>query len=219
MIKYRTLQDEDLDVLARMSGEMWAPKDIRYSEDLKFLYGELLMYSFMMKMSYTCVAEDDGRVVGMAVSRDVSDGLIWTKYVSGFAEALIKVNRTPGGDRLMEYWDEYVPFCDEMDDQTDLTPYGGELQLFLVDPEYRGKHVGSGMFQHVLEFWHRRGIKQYYLHTENCSWYHYYEGRNMKRIAFLPTTTCLGEVENLEMYCFADDVETQRAKYKDKIEL
>lgn len=219
MIRYRTLEDSDLDILSSMSGEMWAHKDIRYSEELKFIYGELIMYALLMKSSYTCIAEDNGKVIGMAACRDLSDGLIWTKYLAKYIEALLKTYRVPGGDRLREVWFEYSDLCDEKDAKTDLTPYGGELQHFIVDESYRGQHVGSGMLQHVLEFFHRRGVKKFYLHTENCSNYHYYEGRGMERIAYLPTTTSMGEVENLQMYTYAADVDSQWAKYNKVIEL
>jgi GNAT superfamily N-acetyltransferase len=219
MIKFRELRDGDFDDLARIIGNMWATPRVREHDALTMTYGRIVLFFFMMQSSYAVVAEDDGKAIGVTICHDLSDDYMVSQYAGLFVPQIMHFVGDPVGMKEFRHWSGYCNYSAEIEKQFERSDYGAELQLFILNDKYRGKGIGSGMFQRMLEFYHMRGIKNFFLHTDTACTWTYYAGRGMERIGDLTTDVTSGDVRNVELYVYADDVEKQRDLLKDKIDL
>lgn len=219
MIRYRSIETRDYDPLADIIGEMWATPNVRKSKALTRIYGRMVLLFFLSKHSYACVAEDGGTAVGVAITRDQNDDFVWGHHVGDFVPTVFHFVDDSTGMSEFEHWSGYCNYSAEIEKQMDRKDFDAELQLFILNKDYRGQGIGSGMLQHILEFWHKRGLKKFFLHTDTACTWQYYQGRGMERIAALKTDVISGPIPNVELFVYADDVDKQWAMYKDQIAL
>jgi GNAT superfamily N-acetyltransferase len=219
MIKFRELRHGDYDDLGRIIGDTWATPRVREHKDLTLTYGKMVLFFFLMKSSYVCVAEDDGKAIGVTICHDLSDDYWLGPYAGLFVPEIMRFVGDPVGMSEFNHWSGYCNYSAEVEKQFKRSDYGAELQLFILNSRYRGRGIGSGMFQRMLEFYHMRGIKNFFLHTDTACTWTYYAGRGMEKIGDLVTDVTSGNVRNVELLVYADDVEKQREMLKDKIDL
>ena len=205
MVTYHQVTDKDFDELAMILSNQWATPEIRNNPIAMKHSGLMSLYYFMVHHTYTCVAEDNGKDVGLLICTDVKNRPIDMKYAKLLIGevAFMICNPETRDDGLA--WGEYTKLARDLEDRT-ASGIDAELELFCLAPEYRGQGIGKRMFHSMVEFYKKTGTQNFFLHTDTSCTYPFYERRGMTRIGSQQTDIKSGDIDGIEMYIYAADV-------------
>ena len=74
-------------------------------------------------------------------------------------------------------------------------------------PEYQGQGIGKRMFRSMIEFYRKTGTDNFFLHTDTACTYQFYESMGMKRIGAQQSDIRSADVDGIEMYIYAANVD------------
>ena len=201
MVEYHEVKEEYFDELAELISEKWATPDIRDNPVAMKHNGLSSLFFFMVHHSYTCVAVDNGKVIGLLVCTDVKDRPFDMKYAKLLIKELAYTMCNPDTrDNGME-WGRYTKLAKALEEKV-ASGYEAELELFIVAPEYRGQGIGTRMFKSMIEFFRMAGIKDFFLHTDTACTYQFYDNIGLKRIGSMSSDISSADVENIELYVY-----------------
>lgn len=205
-IVYRPFESRDADEVKRMIDEAFYIH--RYARAPHLLGSALEVYlrECLVASTYTQVAVQDGRAVGVIMGRvagrpRLSGGItgrlrIWAHMakiaLTGFAErkTLLQHFAFNGVYRQLRK-SASVPLTDE-------------LTLFAVDASTRGLGVGKTLYANYMEHLRGHGRTDFYLYTDSLCTYQFYERRGMRRAAAQDLTLRFGEdTEKVGVYLYA----------------
>jgi len=183
-IKLREFRKGDEKEISRMIVETW-----RYDEGLSDKrkaahFGFMSLYGYMLYHSHVRVAEADGRPVGIIVCT-----LRRARVHPVTALRMLYHKAAVYADRetreIMKSLDVYSECYRKMESRPGVSWRGfdAELDLFIVSSEVRGHGVGGMLWQSMLDFFEKEGVKSYRLRTDTDCNYGFYCKRGMKRIA------------------------------------
>lgn len=206
MVTYHQVTEEDFDELAMLLSNQWATPEIRDNPVAMKHSGLLSLYYFMVHHTFTCVAEDNGRVIGLLICTDVKNRPLDMKYARLLIGevAYMICNPETRDDGLA--WGEYTQLAKDLEERV----AGGidaEAELFVVDPEYRGQGIGKKMFRSMVKFFKKTGTKTFFLHTDTACTYQFYEKIGMKRIGEQKTDIKSADIDGIDMFIYAADVD------------
>ena len=206
MVSYHQVTEEDFDELALLISNQWATPEIRNNPIAMKHSGLMSLYYFMVHHTYTCVAEDEGKVIGLLICTNLEERPIDMKYVRLLIEevAFMICNPETRDDGLA--WGEYTQVAQELEDRV-VKGINAELELFLVKPEYQGQGIGKRMFRSMIEFYKKTGTDNFFLHTDTACTYQFYESMGMKRIGAQKSNIRSADVNGIEMYIYAANVD------------
>ena len=209
MVTYHQVTEEDFDELALLISNQWATPEIRNNPIAMKHSGLMSLYYFMVHHTYTCVAEDEGKVIGLLICTNLNERPIDMKYVRLLIGevAFMICNPETRDDGLA--WGEYTQIAQELEDRV-VKGIGAELELFLVAPEYQGQGIGKRMFRSMIEFYKKTGTSDFFLHTDTACTYQFYESMGMKRIGAQKSNIRSADVDGIEMYIYAANVDDIR---------
>ena len=81
MVTYHQVTEDDFDELALLISNQWATPEIRNNPIAMKHSGLMSLYYFMVHHTYTCVAEDNGKIIGLLICTNLSERPIDMKYV------------------------------------------------------------------------------------------------------------------------------------------
>ena len=209
MVTYHQVTEEDFDELALLISNQWATPEIRNNPIAMKHSGLMSLYYFMVHHTYTCVAEDEGKVIGLLICTNLNERPIDMKYVRLLIRevAFMICNPETRDDGLA--WGEYTQVAQALEDRV-VKGIDAELELFLVAPEYQGQGIGKRMFRSMIEFYKKTGTSDFFLHTDTACTYQFYESMGMKRIGAQKSNIRSADVDGIEMYIYAANVDDIR---------
>ena len=206
MVTYHQVTEDDFDELALLISNQWATPEIRNDPIAMKHSGLMSLYYFMVHHTYTCVAEDDGRVIGLLICTNLAERPIDMKYVKLLIGevAFMICNPETRDDGLA--WGEYTQVAQALEERV-VKGIDAELELFLVAPEYQGQGIGKRMFRSMIEFYKKTGTDNFFLPPDTACTYQSYESMGMKRIGAQKSDIRSVDIDGIEMYIYAADVD------------
>ncbi len=206
MVTYHQVTEEDFDELAMLISNQWATSEIRDNPVAMKHSGLLSLFYFMVHHTFTCVAEDDGHAVGLLICTSIKDRPLDMKYVRLLIKeiAFMICNPETRDDGLA--WGEYTQIAEELEERV-VHDIDAELELFLVAPGYRGQGLGKRMFRNMVKFYKMTGTRNFFLHTDTACSYPFYDKIGMKRIGEQKSDISSADVNGIEMFIYAADVD------------
>ena len=210
MITYREMREQDIPYLLDMIWKMWAGPKVKQKPRVAIHYAEMVLYYELRKASIAFVADDDGKAVGTCVI-DIKDGHPMNKeYLFKMIDGVVAMSKDPDGNDNLYHSTNVNRVFNESEEVLEGKGYGAEVALFINDENHRGQGVGSGMFNHMAKYLHEKGVKKFFLHTDQCSYHQFYgEHRGMDLLDSRPSKGSIGDIDNVTLYIYGDDVEDQ----------
>ena len=213
MITYREMRESDIPALLDMIWKMWAGPKVKQKPWVAIHYAEMVLYYELMNSTVAFVSDDDGKAAGVCVV-DIKDGHPKNmEYLMKYIEAVVKMSKDPDGLDNLKHSNSVNRVFRDSEEVLEGKGYGAEVALFINDADHRGQGVGGGMFNYMAEYLHEHGVKKFYLHSDECSYHHFYGvHRGMDQIDSRPSDGSIGAIENITLYIYGDDVEDQMNK-------
>ena len=167
-IIYRELLKEDIQDICAIIDQTWDMN--KYTDDQKTAEGLLEVYltSYLVRSNFEEVAVLDGKVVGVILGRNESTFIDKDSEHYDIMEAFKKK-----GFPITEKENiasKYISRIDDADRQMlnkHVGEFDAELNLFIVDGEYRGMGIGKRLFADFIRFLKYNGAKNLYLFTDD----------------------------------------------------
>ena len=210
MVTYREMRESDIPELLDMIWKMWAGPKVKAKPQVAVHYAEMVLYYELRKATVSFVADEDGKAVGVCVV-DIKDGHPMDKEcLFKMIDAAVMMSRDPDGNENLEHSVNAERMFNDSEEVLEGKGYGAEVALFIMDADHRGKGIGGGLFSHMARYLDSKGVKKFYLHSDECS-YHYFYGvpRGMDQIDSRPSRGSIGDVDNVTLYIYGDDVRDQ----------
>lgn len=210
MITYREMRGSDIPRLLDMIWKMWAGPKVKEKPEVAIHYAEMVLYYELMNSTVAFVSDDDGKAAGVCVI-DIKDGHPMRKdYLMRYIDAVAGMAKDPDGLDNLKHSTNVNKVFKESEEVLEGKGYGAEVALFINDEDHRGQGVGSGMFNYMARYLRDKGVKKFYLHSDECSYHHFYgEHRGMDQLDSRPSNGSIGNIDNVTLYIYADDVEDQ----------
>lgn len=188
MIKYRAIAETDFNAIGEIINQAFGlyryVSDEKTLECFKFQY----VYSCLSEATYNCVAEQDGKVVGVIMGNAKADYKVFPhlKYLLRTLQYGIKMkyygrklkNGIQDYKRLLEIYSDFS--------RKHKGEFGGVLTLFAVNENCRGVGVGKSLLAGFLEYLKQQKIKRIYLYTDTTCNYGFYESHGFERLEEQP---------------------------------
>lgn len=210
MITYREMRESDIPDLLDMIWKMWASPKVKEKPEVAIHYAEMVLYYELIHSTVSFVSDDDGKAVGVCVI-DIKDGHPMNKeYLLRMTDAVVKMAKDPDGLENLKHSTNVNKVFNKSEEVLEGKGYGAEVALFINDEDHRGQGVGSGMFNFMARYLRDKGVKKFYLHSDESSFHQFYGvHRGMDQIDSRPSNGSLGPIDNVTLYIYADDVEDQ----------
>lgn len=183
-IKYRAITKADFPAVGEIINQAFGL--YRYVTDEKTLNSFKLqyVYSCLSEATYNCVAEQDGKIVGVIMGNAKSDYKIFPHLKYLFHTVQYGINMRYYGRKFKAGIDDYKrlheiyhSFSKKHKDEFD-----GVLTLFAVNESCRGLGVGTKLFSELSEYLKAKNIKHIYLYTDTTCNYGFYEHKGFERL-------------------------------------
>lgn|GEM_PF-3275578 len=210
MVTYRELKSSDFPVVADFIWRMWASDEVKAKPEVALDYGYFILYSELLQSSVAFVADDGGRACGILVLNVLDGHPHNSHYLAKMTEHLLRMSEDPDGAVNVAHSLEVMRTFKDSEEVLAGKGIGAEVALFINDADHRGQGVGSGMFKHMAEYLHQRGVKKFFLHTDEYSYHNFYGvHRGMKILDARRSSGSIGDIKGVKLYIYADDVENQ----------
>lgn len=181
-IKYRTIDRKDYQIVSQIINQSFGLFHYVGEKSALECFKTQYIYGCLAEATYTCVAEKDGKVIGviMGHSNNVSRSILHLLY----------------GIKTVFYNLKMMYFCrkskSEISDYKNLHEiyykffqkhkgeFDGVLTLFAIDENYRGLGVGKTLLAGLLDFLYKHNTKKIYLYTDSTCNYGFYEHEGFK---------------------------------------
>jgi len=202
-VTYRSLSDKDIDPLSCLVAKTWLEDDpLSRSEALALAKGYLTRE--LASSDYVCVAEIDGRPVGILAARDLKKHTSRMHYWRMALHALMRGALSRAG------FDDVVQFIkterlDERMLKASGRKFDASIALLAVDRDEKGMGIGGSLYNHFLDYLRQMNRHSFYLFTDSYCDYRFYEHKGLTCIGkegFLWTTG--DKAESSEFYMYAN---------------
>ena len=211
MITFREMRDDDIPVLADMVWKRWARSDTKKKPEVAVHYGYQFIYYALAFSSVGFVADDDGKPSGLLILDIKDNHPVKIEYLLKMFEHMMAFSSDPEGYKNEQDWLALEKNYKNSEKLLEGKNIGAEVVLFINDENHRRQGVGSRMFHHMADYLHEKGVKDFYLHTDQCSNHEFYlEKRHMQEFNKRSSDVTVGDIENATLYIYVDDVENQR---------
>lgn len=187
-IKYRPIEERDFLAVGEIINRAFGL--YRYVSDKKTLdcFKNQYVYSCLLEATYTCVAEQNGKIVGVIMGNAKSDYKILShlKYLLHTIQYGIKMKYygrkfKAGIEDYKRLHEIYRSFSDKHKGEFD-----GVLTLFAVNENCRGLGVGTNLLSGLSEYLKGTNTKRIYLYTDTTCNYGFYEHKGFERLEEQP---------------------------------
>lgn len=187
-IIYRKLKKKDFaaaeEIISRAFGLSGYISDLKILNLFKHQY----LYSCLSEATYTCAAEENGKVVGIIMGKADSDYSI-IKHIPYLIKFIyynirLKFSGKKCEDGIGDYkrlHEIYAEFSKRHKGEFD-----GVLTLFALNLESRGKGVGKKLLDGLMNYLNKKNTENIYLYTDTTCNYGFYEHMGFLRLEEAP---------------------------------
>lgn len=183
-ITYRELQKSDYEAVKTVINESFGL--YRYVTDERVLesFLNLYLYSCLSEQTFHCVAEENGKVIGviMGQAKSAYRAVPHLRHLVRMSAYGVKMWMQSVWYRCSsrDYKRMHQIYRQLLHDSKQT--FGGVLTLFAVTESCRGKGVGSVLLHRLLDYLYRHDVDSIYLYTDSCCTYQFYERHGFRRL-------------------------------------
>ena len=183
-INYRTVEKKDYPAIGEIINQAFGL--YRYVSDEKTLdcFKQQYVHSCLSEATYTQVAEQDGKIVGVIMGNAKSDYKILPhlKYILLTLQYGIKMiyygrKFKTGIEDYKRLHEIYHTFSGKHKGE-----FNGVLTLFAVNENCRGLGVGTKLLSELSNYLKSKSTKRIYLYTDTTCNYGFYEHKGFERL-------------------------------------
>lgn len=183
-ITYREIQKTDFESIKSIINESFGL--YRYVDNPSVLKSFLNVYlqSCLSEKTFSCVAEKEGKIIGVILGQAKSDYNYFTHLGPIFAltfhsvvmacKGRIYKSDTSDYKRMHQIYHELRSSSGQ--------EFDGVLTLFAVTSECRGFGIGKELVHRLLDYQKARNTKNIYLYTDSTCNYGFYDSQGFKRL-------------------------------------
>ncbi len=144
-------------------------------------FAKIFLYACLSQGTAAYVATTDNNPVGLIICHDKKKKLLnfkhsFSLFITAFPLLFSRHNKKIM--RIAKKMGEINSYLLEGREKL----YRGEILLFAVDENYRGKGIGKALYNSALSFFAERNIEKYYLFTDTMCNYGFYDHLKMQRV-------------------------------------
>lgn len=181
---YRTMEKKDYPEIGEILNQAFGL--FRYVSDERTLKAFRLqyVYSCLSEATYTCVAEQNGKVVGVIMGKAEKD-------YSLLAHLPYIIKTITYGFKMMCYGKKckngIADYRNILEIYQDFSrkhkgEFDGVLTLFAVNEECRGLGVGKELLSRLFDYLQKQNVGRIYLYTDTTCSYEFYEHKGFERL-------------------------------------
>lgn len=195
----RKFKNEDELPLAKIIRDTWDYKRLSSNPDVCLLMGKIYLYSCLVAQNFQRIAELDntpiGIIMGCSNDKPNEDVSIYKERLEKYYDEMMSY---PEGKAILEVFSGFEKLDKEMLAEID-KKYDGELVFFVTDVAHRGEHVGTKLYNCLIEDFKQHNCKNFYVYTDASCNFGFYEHQG-----FIRMNKRLHEVNNykLEFYVY-----------------
>lgn len=183
-ITYREIRKADFESIKNIINESFGL--YRYVDNPSVLKSFLNVYlqSCLSEKTFSCVAEKEGKVIGVILGQAKCDYKYFAHLGPIFAmafhtvamacKARIYKNNNSDYKRMHQIYHELRSSSGQ--------EFDGVLTLFAVTADCRGLGVGKELVRRLLDYQKNRNTKNIYLYTDSTCNYGFYDNQGFKRL-------------------------------------
>lgn len=176
-IIYRNLKKQDYNAVADLLSHAFGLHRYVSDKQLLWIFKQQYLYSCLSEATFSRVAEQNGKIVGVIMGNAQSDYHILPHI--GFALRFLlyslkmKIYGRKISDSISGYHELHRIYREFS--QRHKGEFDGVLTLFAVHSECRGKGVGKKLLSDLDAYWKEHQVKSIYLYTDTTCNYGFYE--------------------------------------------
>lgn len=142
----------------------------------------LYLYNCLANQTFTCVAEKDGKPVGIIMACDVKNHRCPPGIFIKRGAALLQMAVSARGRKTLSMFGKVEKIDQRLVDKIGVK-YPGEISFFAVDSGCRGLGLGRKLFEKAENYLKLKGISHCFLYTDTSCNYRFYEHMGLERKA------------------------------------
>lgn len=204
-IHYRPIQEKDFPAVSEIINQAFDLFDYVPNFEVLDAFKLQYLYSCLSESTYTCVAEQDGTVVGVIMGNTKNDYRIAAhlRHTANTLRYSLKMRRMFRKERAgTQDYDALHKIYREFSNKH-RGEFDGVLTLFAVNRDCRGFGVGTALWDGLQEYLRCQGVKRIYLYTDTTCNYGFYERHGFHRLeAQTMTMTKGGAPFHLDVFLY-----------------
>lgn len=134
----------------------------------------------LSNQTFTNVAVIDDVPIGIIMGKDIVNYKCPLKLRINQIISIISIYSLEEGRKILKMFSNIDKIDEELLKKTNKN-YGGEISLFVINPEYRGLGIGKILFESLKLYMKNQNIKEFFLYTDTSCNYGFYEHQKMIR--------------------------------------
>lgn len=181
-MKLRKFRESDEQRLTCLIRDTWDYNRLSENPEVALLMGKIYLYSCLASQNFNLVAELEGIPVGIIMGHSNSKlRQNLSTYEQKAEEYYREMKSYPEGKFILELFSGFEKLDEEMLLETG-KHYDGELVFFVTDSAVRGKHIGTALYQALLEEFRKYHCKNIFVYTDASCNFGFYEHQGFKRV-------------------------------------
>lgn len=205
-IIYRPIKKEDYEIVSQVLSNAFGLHRYLPNKKMLDLFRMQYLYGCLMEATYSQVAEENGKVIGVILGNAKKDYRVLQhlKYIRKYFGLQIRLKRyekecAKGVEGYRDLHRIYADFLKKHKKEFD-----GVLTLFAINEESRGKGVGKHLLQGLLEYQKQHSVTHSYLYTDSTCNVGFYEHQGFRRLETEPLAFWKdGEKFVMEVYLYS----------------
>ncbi|MGL5635233.1 MAG: GNAT family N-acetyltransferase [Sarcina sp.] len=163
---------------------------------------KVYLTSILLEETFTRVAKVGDKIVGIIMLKDskkdikINFQLSKNMFLGG-----IKIYINKEGRRILKAFSKMGEIDKTLFKKANKS-FDGEVSFFVVDEEYRGKGIGKLLFDAGIEYFKQNNMKNFYLYTDSCCNFGFYDHRGLKCLAKRTSVNLLDRNSIIESYLY-----------------
>ncbi len=174
-------KDDELH-LAQIIQNTWGYNRLSNNPEVALLMGKIYLYSCLASQNFHLVAELEDAPVGIIMGNSYSKK---QADLSGYEQQLMQYYNDmmayPEGKFILELFSGFEKLDKDMLAETGKR-YDGELVFFVTDTAVRGKHIGTTLYNSLVDEFKKYNCKNIFVYTDASCNFGFYEHQGFVRV-------------------------------------